>query len=140
MTPFATFGQEVYAMSKRFGATQLPPAPRRRGRQPALSRAAVLALALALLRQLQRFRRERDVMRYAQIHLRALPAPPRSQPGQPRHPPAARDPGGVRARVRGAGGHGARPCAAASSTGGACWCRPPRWAHHRHHHRAGQSH
>jgi hypothetical protein len=79
MTPFETFVQEVYAMSKRFAATQLPPEPRRRGRNPALSRAAVLTLAL--LSQLQRFSSERDFMRYARIWLRPLfpTLPDRSQ-------------------------------------------------------------
>lgn len=67
MIPFETLVERVYAMSKRFVATAAPPEPRHRGRKPALSRSAVLTLAL--LSQLQRFSSERDFMRFAQVHL-----------------------------------------------------------------------
>lgn len=68
--PFETFIVAVYEMIDTFVRTQLPPAPRRCGRQPKLSRSE--AMTLALVSQHQRFSSERDFYRYARSCLRPL--------------------------------------------------------------------
>jgi hypothetical protein len=67
---FETFIVRVYEMIDTFVRTQLPPAPRHRGRQPRLCRSE--AMTLALVSQHQRFSSECDFYRYADLRLRAL--------------------------------------------------------------------
>ena len=90
MPSFETFVVAVSVLIDTFVTTQLPAEPRRRGRQPKLTRGE--AMTLALVGQHQRFSSERDFYRYASIHLRplfpTLPSRPQFNRTLRRHYPA----------------------------------------------------